>query len=303
MKNNTFKTIIKLGFVNFWRNRWLSIAATLIMVLTLLTISIFGIFNIVINTTINNIKEKIDIAVYINDSALDSQVKEIQNQLLARGDVKSVNYISKEEAFRRWQDLRTSDKIKGLITAEENPLPRSLEIKANDTDQLDAITQFVSSDRFKPIVRSVSYQRNKDIVQKLINITNFTRKIGWALSAFFVIISVLVILNTIRLTIFTRKDEIEIMKLVGASDVFIRVPFIIEGALYGIFASIITFILIGIGVHAVSPMITRYLGDVNLDLISFYWQYLGLIFLFELFLGVFISIICSLFAIRRHLKI
>lgn len=303
MKLQSFKTINKLGLTNFWRNRWLSLAAILIMSLTLLIISMFVIFNLVIDTTTKSIKEKIDLAVYFNDEATEQQINELRNQVLSRGDVKSIEYVSKEEAFARWQNLKTSDKIKNLITSEDNPLPRSLEIKTADPERLDSVAEFIALDQFKPMVRSISYQKNKEIIQKLINITKFSQKLGWALSVIFIAIAVLVILNTIRLTIFTRRDEIEVMRLVGASDVFIRVPFLVEGALYGIFAAIFTVILIGLGLNFVSPLISRYLGEVSLNLEGFFWHYLWLIFLAELVIGIFISTLCSLISIRRHLKI
>lgn len=302
MKWQSFKTISKLGFTNFWRNRWLSLAAILIMSLTLIIISVFVIFNVVIDTTTKAIKDKIDLAVYFNDEATELQITELNDQIISRGDIKSVEYITKEQAFMRWQNLKTSDKIKNLISAEDNPLPRSLEIKTTDPERMDSIASFVALDQFKPIVRSISYQKNKEIIQKLINITKFSSRIGWAFSIIFIAIAVLVILNTIRLTIFTRKDEIEIMRLVGASDSFIRVPFLVEGALYGIFAAVFTVILIGLGLNLVAPLISRYLGEVSLNLQTFYWHYLGLIILAELALGVLISTICSMVSIRRHLK-
>ncbi len=297
------KTITKLGFINFWRNRWLSLAATLIMTLTLLIISMFVLFNVVIKTTTDAIREKIDLVVYFNDDAPQEKIDDLRSSLALRSDVKTIQFISKEEAYKRWASLNTTDKIKNLITAEENPLPRSLEIKATDPERLDNIATFISIDQYKPLIRSISYQKNKDIIQKLINITKFSEKAGLIASIIFIAIAVLVILNTIKLTINSREDEISIMRLVGASDIFIRIPFFIESALYGIFAAILTVIALGCGLNIISPIISRYLGSVNLNLSEMFWQFFWLILLLELVVGILISVICCFVSIRKHIKI
>lgn len=295
--------IIKLGFTNFWRNGWLSLAATFIMTLTLLTISVFLIFNLVINTTTDAIKKKIDLSIYFTDEATDFQINDLQIVLKGRPDVKEVIYLDKNEAFKRWQEMQKNEKIKDLVTEENNPLPRSIEVKTTNPESLEQVANFVSSDTYKSFIRKISYQENKQIIEKLINITNFSRKIGLTLSIIFLVVSILVIFNTIRLTIYTRTTEIEIMRLVGANDSFIRTPFLIEGMLYGIFATIVSLFLIWLGLHLVSPVITRYLGDVNLNLEGFFLENLPWIAIMELVAAILISVICSWISIRKNLKV
>ena len=300
----TFTRVFKLGLVNFWRNKWLSLAATLVMTLTLLIISTFVIMSVVISKTTESIRSKMDISVYFQDSASVDQIINIQRQLAARSDVKEVKYISKEEALVIFKEQQQGKKIAELIDPNENPLPRSLEIKAVQPENLDAIYEFVSQEESKPLIHNISYQDNKKVIDRLLNITAFIKKIGWISSSIFVLISILVILNTIRLTILTRKDEIDIMRLVGASDAFIRVPFIVEGFLYGVIATVIATIMIKLGVVILSPMTTQYLGvDMSNRLMRFYsgnfWIILGL----ELFVGVAIGIGCSLISIRKNLKV
>jgi len=336
MFTQSFSRIIKLGFTNFWRNGWLSMAATFIMTLTLVIISVFLIFNLVINTTTDAIKKKIDLAVYFNDSASETQIRDLRFILEQRSDVKEVKYISKEEAYQKWQVMQKNEKIRSLVTAENNFLPRSLEVKAVNPESLDAIASFLSggnneiiskndngdagqvlgvnsdsqpvsatnaSKGYSSIIRKVSYQENKYIIEKLINITKFSQKLGIILSVIFLVISVLVIFNTIRLTIFTRETEIGVMRLVGASDSFIRTPFLIEGTLYGMFATILSLILMWLGLHFVSPMVTNYLGDVNLNLEGFFISNLIVIAALELVLSIIICIACSSISIRKNLKI
>ena len=303
MSWQTSGRIFKLGIINFWRNRWLSLAATLVMTLTLLIISVFSIMTLVISKTTESIRSRMDISVYFNDSATVDQIVDIQKQLAARSDVKEVKYISKEEALAIFKQQQEGKKISELINSNENPLPRSLEIKATQPEFLDDINQFVSKKEFQPLIHNVSYQENKTIIERLLGLTSFIKKIGWIASGIFVLISVLVILNTIRLTILTRKDEIEVMRLVGASDNFIKIPFVVEGSLYGIIATIIATILIRIGVSAVSPLIERYLGiDMSARLMRFFSGNFLTIIGLELIVGIVIGIGCSLISIRRYLK-
>lgn len=297
--------ITKLGLTNFWRNRWLSLASTLVMTLTLLIISIFVMMTVVIGKTTDRIKAKMDITVYFNDSATTEEIADLQQQLAARSDVKEVQYISKEEALQIWQEQQKNQRIRELITSDENPLPRSLAIKATDPVQLNSINDFLASDEFSPIIHKISYEENKVIIDKLLAITSFTKKVGWLFSGVFIIISVLVILNTVRLAIFARKDEVEIMRLVGASDRFIKVPFVVEGALYGLIACILALVLMWLGVYIViTPLVNQYLGPAVTDnLKSFFIAHIFYIFLLQFVVGIAVGIGCSLFSIRRYLKV
>lgn len=302
MNFQTSKRIIKLGFTNFWRNRWLSFSAALILSLTLITISIFVIFNIVINTTAKNIKEKIDISVYFYDLATEEQIDIIKSQVKNLPKVINTEYISKDQALKIWNERSGNEKIKQLVTPENNPLPRSLEIKASDPEHLESIANFLLKDDYKDIIRKVDYSENKEVIEKLNNTISFSKKIGIILSLIFAVISILVILNTIKLTILTRKDEIGIMRLVGASDVFIKVPFFIESVLYGLLACLISLIVIGVGLKLLTPFMIKYLGEVNLNLTGFFLENLIIIGLLQLVIGVVLSIVCTFISIGKYLK-
>lgn len=301
----TISRITKLGLTNFWRNLWLSLASTLVMTLTLMIISLFVVMTIVINKTTDRIKSKMDVTVYFLDTASTDQISDVQQKLAARTDVKEVKYISKEEALNVWQEQQKNQRIRELITESENPLPRSLAIKATDPENLNNIADYLASDEFQDIVHKISYEENKAIIDKLLAITSFIKKIGWVASGIFILISILVILNTIRLAIFARKDEIEIMRLVGASDRFIKVPFIVEGILYGLIACILAVLLMGIGIYLIiSPLVTQYLGEpVTQNLKIFFNSHILYIFLLQFFVGIIIGIGCSLISIRKYLKV
>lgn len=304
MNWQTFIRVLKLGTINFWRNRWLSLAATLVMTLTLLIISIFTMMTLVIGKTTDSIRSKMDISVYFNDTATVDQITDFQHKIAARSDVKEVKYISKEEALAIFKSQQAGKNVANLIDPNENPLPRSLEVKAMQPENLDQIAQFLGQADYKPMIHSISYQENKVVIERLLGMTTFLKKIGWLFSGIFVLISVLVILNTIRLTILTRKNEIEIMRLVGANDSFIKVPFVIEGLLYGVIATIVATLLIKIGMQIMTPLMNQYLGNsVSQQMNGFFSGNFLVIVGLELLVGVVIGVGCSLISIRKYLKV
>lgn len=299
----TFKRVVKLGFTNFYRNSWLSLGTSLVIGVTLFVISSFVIFNILINYTSENLQNKIDISVYFYDNATDEQVLIIKNQISKRSDVSEVKYISKADALEIWNSRQMDERIKNLVTVDNNPLPRSLEIKATNPDHLEEIASYLNKDEYKDLVRKVDYQENKDIIKKLNSVIAFSRKLGIALSIVFILISILVILNTIRLTIVTRKDELEIMRLVGANNNFIKIPFFVESVLYGIFASLLSLIILAVGFNILTPYITHYLGDLSIDFSHFFASNLFIIILIQLAISISLSVVCSWISIRKYLKI
>lgn len=304
MRTESALRIVKLGLTNFWRNRWLSFAATLIMTLTILIISFFVISTLAIGKQTDSIRSRMDVSVYFNESATTSQIIDLQKGLASRSDVKTVKYISKEDALLVCQKNPTCKKALSTNTSNENSLPRSLEVKADKPENLQAIAEYLKSDEIASIVHNISYKDNKTLIDKIIAFTSFGREFGWLICVVFVLISISVIINTIRLTIFTRKDEIEIMRLVGANDVFIKVPFVIEGFLYGVIATFLSIGIVWVSLSVIAPRVQLYLGSVtSRAMMTFFaghfWLMLGL----ELIVGIIMGVSCSLFSIRKHLKV
>lgn len=301
----TLTRIIKTALVSLWRNRWLSLAATLVMILTLFTISFFITLLVVTNHMTDALHDKVDVIAYFDDSTSKDQIFAIQNALQSRADVKNVNYISKEKALERWKIWRGASKdgkdIANLISDTFNPLPRSLEIKTNKPEDLEKINEFLGSADYKPLIKKISYEENKSLIDRLVKIANFLKIGGWILSLLFLLVSVLIVYNTIRLTIYARSNEIEIMRLVGASDWHVQGPFFVEGFAYGLVASLITGIIFYFAFSFSLPAIESYLGMSNLNS-----TYLGLSFWsiasVQTTLGVILGMVCSVFAVRKYLR-
>jgi len=304
MNRVTVSRIAKLGIVNFWRNRWLSIASILIMTMTMIIISLFVMMALGIGKTTDKIKAKMDITVYFQDSATTDEISNLQQIVASRSDVSQVKYVSKEEAFQIWEETQKNERIKEIARKmDTNPFPRSLAIKANNPENLNQIADFLAADQYQSIVHKISYEDNKTIIDRLLSLTAFTNKVGWLFSGIFIIISIIVILNTIRLAIYSRKEEVEIMRLVGASNTFIRLPFVVEGALYGISACIIAMLLLWIGYLALTPLIGQLGTSAVLEAKIFFISHLLSIFFLQIFIGVAVGIGASLFSIRRYLMV
>jgi len=286
---------------SLWRNRWLSLAATLIMVLTLVTISFFISLLFITGKTTAALKDKADITVYFQDSASKDQIFALQSILMNRSDVKNAQYVSKEEALVRWRDRKGNEEIKNIISETDNPLPRSLEIKTERPEDLTNINTLLLGDEYKSIVKKVSFEKNKQLIDRLVKMTNFIKILGYSLSTLFVLISILIIYNTVRLTIFARSEEIEIMKLVGGSDWYVRGPFIIEGISYGILGAIISSILLSLVIRFSIPAIEKFLELSDLNN-SYLGMNIAFVIMLQFLIGIALGGLCSVLAVRKHLQ-
>lgn len=303
MWTNNFR-ILKYGVTSFWRNRMISIAGTLVMTLTLIIISVFVILLLVVNSTIKTINNKIDLAVYFKDAPTDQEIIQQKSQVETLAEVKQVVFVDKNTAFDRWQERNIDAKLKSAVTREDNPLPRSLEIKVKNPDDIPKVATYFDSPSIKPMIQKTSNQENQLVITRLIGVTRFIQRMGIISSTVFIIISILIIFNTIRLAIYTRRDEIDIMKLVGANKSFIRNPFILEGIIHGILATVLSVVILYLGIYFLSPMISKYLGEIlEGNLISYFSSHLWQVILMELLVGMLIGVGCSVVAIRRHLKV
>lgn len=302
----TLWRIFKTGFRNIFRNAWLSTAATAIMVVTLLVVTFFGFSAIFVNNQLAEVKSKIDLSLFIADEATQDSIKELQSKLIASPDVKSVEYVSKEDALERLA-ASSADGQKLAESAKEigNPLPASFEVKVKDLDNIKQINENLKKlDEAKIISESSLDKRDENrqgIVENIIKISSGVARVGAVLSFLFLGISLLVIFNTIRMAIFTRREEIEIMRLVGATNWFIRGPFIVEGSLYGVFGGSVALLLLVPISRAIGPFITQRLNAGAA--IEYFTTHFGVAVIAIYGLGIMIGAISSWFAISRYLRL
>lgn len=304
MNFSTLPRIIRSGVFSFYRNGWLSVAATGIVTFSLVLVSTFVLLLLLGQSVIQNIQQKIDVEVFFKDTAKVTDIMTIKDQLAQNPNAQSVRYISKQEALQIYKGQnQRNQKLLNQLSEEDNPLPASLQVKAKNPDDLNAFNATLDSDFAKPFIESRSDKENRDIIQRLQRIVSFIRSLGIFVSLVVLTFAILVVFNTIRITIFSRREEIEIMRLVGASNWYIRGPFIVEGVFYGIIATAVAMLVVYLVVLTFGPALSSYLKDINEDVPAYFRANFGIILLVQLITGIGVGVISSLIAIRRHLKV
>lgn len=300
------RRILRAGFVNFWRNGWISLATILIMVITLFTIGALVLSRAVLGTMIAQIQDKVDITVTFNTGVSEEDVLNFKKQIEELAEVKSVEYISAEKAL---EDFKERHKDNTTITQSldeigTNPFGAMLNIKAKQPSQYESVAKFLDSQTKTgagSLIYKINYFQNKLIIDRLTKILDSARNLGAVLSIVLLIISVLITFNTIRLAIYISREEIGVMRLVGASSKFISGPFMVEGIMYGGISAIITMILFYPFTYWLGPITENFFSSINI--FNYYISNFGQIFIILLFTGVVLGTLSSFIAIRRYLKI
>lgn len=313
-----FKRIVRTGFVNFWRNGFLSFSA---IIVTTLSLAVFGalIFGSAFGRALlTEVKEKVDINVYFVLDAEEVDILELQKTIESLPEVAKVEYVSRDKALEdfkeKWKD--NSLILQGLDEIGENPFPAALNIKAKEPSQYAGIASFLDSsnslaDDGSNIVEKVNYNQNKLIIDRLGRIIPAVEKFGSILAISLIIVAIIITFNTIRLIIFTAKDEISVMKLVGASNMYIRGPFVVSGIMYGVFSGVLTLVLLGVFSYYSDAIIMKFSGVQGAEdfglLINVFSSYFlsnfGQIFVIIMGSGIVLGGISSYLAVKRYLRI
>ncbi len=300
------KRIIKAGFKNFIRGGLVSFAAVLVMTITLSVVTLIILLQAVLFLSLNTIKDKVDVTIYFTVGAEEDNIILLKESLEKLPEVKSVSYTSAEEALKIFRDRHSDDypTIAALDEIETNPLGAYLNVRAREISQYESIADFMKGDNAlvsgsASIVDKINYHQNKLVIERLNTIISGAQKLGFLITFILIIISIIVTFNTIRLTIFISKEEIGVMRLVGASDMHIRGPFMFEGVIYGIIATVATLILFWPATAWLGRNMTNFLG---LDMYDYYFSNFFQIFAIILLSGIILGVISSFFAIRRYLN-
>lgn len=285
----------------------MSLSSVFIFTITLFVIGSLLLLNAVLSYSLEQIKSKVDVNVYFTTSAPEDTILAIQSALKQLPEVAQVDYTSRETALENFKERHSGDYliIQSLDELGDNPLGATLNIRAKDPTQYESIVSFLEGG--SEIVKSnssyidkINYHQNKAVIDRLNKIIAGTKKVGLAVTLALVIISILITFNTIRLAIYISREEIGIMRLVGAGNHYIRGPFLIEGVLYGIISAIITMIIFWPITVWLGRTTTLFFGGINL--FSYYLSYFFEIFGVLLISGVFLGAVSSFLAVRKYLK-
>ncbi len=301
------KRIIRSGFVNFWRNGFVSLASVVMMVVTLFVVGSLLFLGAVFRASLENIKSKVDVNVYFVTDAPEESILSMQAAIRALPEVAEVEYISRDEALARFRARHEEDQLtlQALDELGENPLGASLSIRAKETSQYESIAAFLENDSAisvggAPVVDKVNYFQNKVAIDKLTKIIDSAKTFGIAVTLILAIASILITLNTVRLAIYTAREEIAVMRLVGASNWYIRGPFLVEGFMYGVVAAIATLIIFYPLTLWLGPVTKNFFGDINI--FHYYLAEFGRIAVILLASGVLLGAASSYLAVMKYLR-
>jgi cell division transport system permease protein len=306
-KMMTFSRVIRAGTVNFIRNAWLAIAAMAVMVVTL-TIILFSILtNATFSNTISQITSKINVSAYLKDSTTNQQAEDLVAQLKQLPNVKSVTYLNKQQALDAYRQQNAgNEQLLQAVSEASNPIPATVQVQPRDLNKIQDIKTFLS----KPDIAALqsdqpSYSGDrKQAIDKITHATNLLREAGIGAVLVFAIISMLIIFNTIQMAIFNRRDELTIMRLLGASTWYIRGPFVVETVIYGVLSAIASVLIINaLFVASSSALQATSLGLLDINFSNHYFaSHFWLLLAMQLGIGILIGAASSIVATRRYLK-
>ena len=301
------RRIIKSGFVNFWRNSFISLSSVLVMIVTLFVLGSIIFIGATFSASLNQIKDKVDINVYFLTTAEEDDMLALKRSIESLPEVEFVKYISRDEALLRFKERHEDDQLtlQALEELGENPLGASLSIKAKETSQYEGIATFLQNETAlssgdSPIIDKVNYFQNKAAIDKLSKIIDSSETFGFAIILILAFASIIITFNTIRLAIYTSREEISVMRLVGASNMYIRGPFVFEGIMYGVAAAIITMILFYPLTYWLGPVTEDFFIDINIY--RYYLNNFAELFLIMFLSGIILGAVSSYLAVRKYLK-
>lgn len=297
--------IFIFAWQGFWRNIWLAVVTISIIILTFISINFLIVVNITTDAAIDIVKNKVDVSLYFRPDVTEQQVSEVQTYLSSLTQIKEINYVSQQVALEKFRQKHRQDLviIESLEELENNPIGATLQIKAKNIDDYPAIIEVLDNSKYNNLILDKNFDDHKVYIAKIKDLSDNIRRIGLFASGVFILIALLIVFNTIRVAIYTHRQEIETMKLVGATNWFIRSPFIIEAVFYGIAGCLISIIIVYPLLNFIQPYLENFFLTEEFNITSYFNQNFWKIFGLELLVIIFLNIISSSIAIRRYLKV
>ncbi len=299
-----FYRLVKYAFQGFWRQPLLSVATMVVILLVLMVFQSIFVFGAVGNSALTSIKEKIDISIFFKADAPEDRILAVKGEVEALPEAKAVSYVSRDEALELFKERHQSEEAitQALEELDENPLSASLNIKTKETDQLPVVAAYLAKNVPPELVDEISYnEKNKEVIDRLTAIVAVSETAGVVLGLFLAIVAILVAFNTILLGIYSNRDEIAVMRLVGAPNFFIRGPFIALGIIYGFLTATVVMLVTIPLMYFIAPYAALFVPE--LDLVQWLWGGFAGLYFAQLGISITIGIISSIIAINRYLSI
>lgn len=300
------RRIIRSGFVGFWRNGFVALASILVMTVALFIVGFLFFTGVVLNASLDQLRQNVGVNAFFDGDVPEESILILQERLRVLPEVANVTYTSREEALKifRERNQNNPEQLEGLDMLDENPLPANLTIEAVHPSLYEDILSFLDSSAARINGENIVSRTDSDdksiVIERLTGLIETTERVSFYVALLFIFISIVITFNTVRLAIYTAREEIAVMKLVGASDGYIRGPFIVSGVLSGMFSALLTIVLFYPLTYWLGPVTESRLGGV--DIFEYYLEHFFVIALLLLFVGAFLGVISSTLAVRKYLS-
>jgi cell division transport system permease protein len=306
MMFTSFKRVLRAGLINVWRNSFVSLASIFVMTMTVMIMGTLLFLSAMIGQFVSYVEDKVDVNVYFVTSASEQSILDLKASLEKLPEVAFVSYTNADQALQNFRDRHQDDQltVQALDELGDNPFGASLSVKAKQPSQYDGIARYLSdrqqSEQGAPFIESINYAQNKTVIDQLTSVTRYVERFGFVVAIVFAIASILITFNTIRLAIYTARDEISVMRLVGATNMYIRGPFVVEGTLYGVVSGIVSIIVFFPLSYALKGA-TK--AMFNADIFSYYLSHLPLFIVTLVLAGGVLGAVSSFLAVRKYLSV
>ncbi len=310
MKNfiTGIKRVFKYGFLGFLRNGFVSLATVLVMTIALFMIAGSMYADAALKSVLNTLKDQVDINIYFTPDTDEQDILALKKELEQMSEVDTVEYKSKDEVLQGFKARHQDDALtlQSLEEFGDNPFGATIAIKAKDPSQYENIAKFINSkmellNKDKKIIDKINFTDSKKAIETLNSIIKTSQKMALGLITFLIIVAVLIVFNTIRLAVYTSKEEISVMKLVGASDWYVQGPFVVEGILDGILSATLTLIILyPLSIYLSEPS-RSFL--VSFDTLQYFHDNLWGIATVIFSVGILLGVVSSYLSVRKYLDV
>jgi len=307
--NTNLKRIIRGGATQFWRNGAVSLSSILVMTITLFVVVSVVLLQAILTFSLQQIQNKVDVNVYFTQGVSESAILDIVDILKNLPEVAEVTYSSEDEELLAFEVRHQGDSVtlQALEELGENPFGAAIAIRARETSQYETVIEFFETGKASEFINAstdiekINYYQNANIIERLGRVISSVTMIGYVISAILIIVSIIITFNTIRIAIYIAREDIRLMRLVGAPDRIIQGPFIIAGIIYGLVASVLTLVLMYPTVMWLTKHTSVLLGGLNL--FSYYIANLTNIAFLVLSSGILIGVMASFIAVRKYVRV
>ena len=295
------RRIFKAGFVGFWRNAYVSLASIFVITVALFVIGSTMLIDQLLGASLAQLQAKVDINVYFVTTAPQEEIDALINSVKALPEVERVTYTSRDEALTEYRAKNQNDSVamQALDELRENPLGATIAVQAKETSQYENINRYLEEQK-NPVIDEINYTKNKESIGKLSSIIAALEQASFVALMVLIMASVLITFNTIRLAIFTAKEEISIMRLVGASNMYIRGPFMLQGVMYGVISGVLALLVLYPIVLWLGPKTAQFF---EINIFDYFVNNFAYIFLVLIGIGVTLGLVSSVLAITRYLRV